>query len=197
MQANPSRTTAQSDESIITGTLEGALVFGLLAYLGASLRHRHGLDYALIGLALGTYGLGGLVYAAAVYRLVPLLGERRMIVVGTGLLGSCYLVLRVVPAWWQTLPVFLLAGFGFYLFHNTLQTRATELSAEARGTAVSLWVFMLFIGQGCGVWLFGRVVDDAGYEAAFLAGGLGVMALGLWFQARIGLDAVDHARTGH
>ncbi|MGR8919852.1 MAG: MFS transporter [Gammaproteobacteria bacterium] len=184
----------RSRDLIITGTLEGMLVFGLLAYLGAFLRHEHALEYALIGLALGTYGVGGLVYAAAVYRLVPLLGERRMIVVGTALLGASYLVLRIVPAWWMTLPVFLVAGFGFYLFHNTLQTRATELSPEARGTAVSLWVFMLFIGQGLGVWLFGRVIDVAGYGSAFLISGLGVITLGLWFQACVGRDAVDHAR---
>ena len=176
----------RSRDMIITGTLEGALVFGLLAYFGAWLRHTHQLDYAVIGLVLGAYGVGGLIYAAGVYRLVPLLGERGMIFGGTALLGLSYAALLVVPHWWLCAPVFLIAGFGFYLFHNTMQTRATELSAEARGTAISLWVFMLFVGQGAGVYGFGKVIDHFGYAPAFAAGAVGIITTGIWFQSRIG-----------
>ena len=178
-----------SRDLIITGTLEGMLIFGVLAYFGAYLRHVHDLSYAVIGLVLGMYGVGGLIYAAAVYRLVPLLGERRMIVVGSVLLDSCYVALIFVPIWWLCLPLFVLAGFGFYLFHNTLQTRATELSAAARGTAVSLWVFMLFAGQGLGVVVFGALIDRYGYSAPFLIAGIGIAATGLWFQGRLGSSA--------
>jgi predicted MFS family arabinose efflux permease len=179
---------------IVAGTLEGLLVFGVLAYFGAYLRHRHALDYDVIGMLLAVYGLGGVIYTRAVHRLVPLLGERRMIVGGTVLLGAGYLALVVVPAWWLTAPVFLCAGFGFYLFHNTMQTRATELSAEARGTAVALWVFMLFVGQGVGVVLVGAVIDRFGYSVAFTVAGIGVAVLGLWFQGRLGPPAVARAR---
>lgn len=173
-----------SRDLIIAGTLEGMLIFGVLAYFGAYLRHTHDLSYVTIGLVLGMYGVGGLIYAAAVFRLVRLLGERRMIVAGTMLLGCCYIALILVPHWIWCLPTFLLAGFGFYLFHNTMQTRATELSASARGTAVSLWVFMLFLGQGAGVILFGAVIDRFGYAPAFVSAGVGIVATGLWFQGR-------------
>lgn len=175
----------RSRDMIITGTLEGMFIFGALAYFGAYLRHEYDLGFAWIGVVLGMYGIGGLIYAAAVYRLVPLLGERGMILGGTFLLGSCYLLVQVVPAWWLTMPVFLLAGFGFYLFHNTMQTKATELSADARGTAVSLWVFMLFVGQGLGVVIFGLTIDHFGYAATFTFAGVGVVLLGAWFQARL------------
>ncbi len=183
----------RSRDLIITGTLEGMLIFGVLAYFGAYLRHVHALSYAYIGMVLGMYGVGGLIYAAAVYRLVPLLGERRMIAVGTALTGVSYLVLLVVPVWWLCMPVFAIAGFGFYLFHNTMQTRATELSAAARGTAVSLWVFMLFLGQGLGVVIFGAIIDHSGYGTAFVIAGVGVISLGAWFQSRLAGEFRDHA----
>lgn len=172
-------------EIIIVGTLEGVLIFGVLAYFGAYLRHTFGLDYATIGMVLCAYGFGGMVYAAAVYRLMRLLGERRMVAWGATLLGLCYVVLVWAPVWWLCAPALLLAGFGFYLFHNTMQVQATELSQTARGTAVALWVFMLFMGQGVGVFFFGRLIDRFGYGAAFLVAAAGVASLGIWFSRRM------------
>ena len=180
----------RSREIIIVGTLEGVLIFGILAYLGAFLRHDHGIDYARIGLVLSAYGVGGLLYAAAVYRLVRVLGERRMVAGGATLLGLGYVGLIAVPTWWLCIPVLLVAGFGFYLFHNTMQMQATELSQDARGTAVALWVFMLFVGQGVGVIAFGYVIDALGYAPSFIGVGLAVAALGMWFAQRLQPHAV-------
>ncbi|MEQ8230780.1 MAG: MFS transporter [Gammaproteobacteria bacterium] len=178
---------------IIVGTLEGVLIFGVLAYFGAYLRQAFGLDYARIGLVLCAYGFGGMIYAAAVHRLMRLLGERRMVAWGSALLALCYAALAAAPAWWLCVPALLFAGFGFYLFHNTMQVQATELSQSARGTAVALWVFMLFMGQGVGVFLFGRLIDALGYAPAFLAAGAGVALLGLWFSHRMVTHAAQHA----
>lgn len=174
-----------SRDMIVTGTLEGVLIFGVLAYFGALLRQRHGLDYVVIGLVIGMYGVGGLVYSATVRRIVALLGERGMIIGGTLLLGLSYMLICTVPVWWLLPPVFTLSGFGFYMFHNTMQTRATELSSEARGTALSLWVFMLFAGQGLGVMAIGAIIDRYGYVAAFMLAGAGIIALGAWTQAHV------------
>ena len=178
---------------IIVGTLEGVLIFGVLAFLGAFLRHEHGLDYARIGIILGAYGLGGMLYAAAVYRIVRYLGERRMVVIGSGLLGAGYVLLALSPTWLTAAPVLLMAGFGFYLFHNTMQMQATELSQTARGTAVSLWVFMVFLGQGLGVSLFGAVVDGIGYVPLLVGAGFGVSLLGAWFARRMQPHALHDA----
>src|SRR5690606_22882847 len=104
---------------------------------------------------------------------------------GTVLLGGGYVLLALAPAWWMCVPVLLVAGFGFYLFHNTMQMQATELSQDARGTALALWVFMLFLGQGAGVVLFGRLVDAWGYGPSFALAGAGVTILGWWFARRL------------
>lgn len=172
---------------IITGTLEGFFIFGIGAFFGAFLRQRFELGYATIGLVLSAYGVGGMLYSAAIKHIVVRLGERRMVAAGTSMLGLCYLVLPHLPVWWLCPPVLLCAGFGFYTFHNTLQTQATELSPHARGTAVALWVFMLFMGQGVGVTLVGRLVDSAGYTFAFTCASLGITVVGWWFYRQLGL----------
>lgn len=170
---------------VITGTLEGVFIFGIAAFYGAYLRHRFELGYAAIGAILSMYGLGGMAYSAMVRPIVARLGERRMVVAGTAVLGVCYLTLPILTSWWMTPPLLFLAGFGFYTFHNTMQTQATELDPNARGTALALWVFMMFLGQGVGVVLIGLVIDGAGYGAAFSMAGIGVVTLGFWFHRRL------------
>ena len=170
---------------VITGTLEGVFIFGIAAFYGAFLRQRFELGYAAIGAILSMYGLGGMAYSALVRPIVARLGERRMVVAGTALLGGCYLLLPLIAHWWLALPLLFLAGFGFYTFHNTMQTQATELDPNARGTALALWVFMMFLGQGFGVIAIGAVIDRGGYGAAFSMAGIGVVSLGLWFHRRL------------
>lgn len=170
---------------MIAVTLEGFFVFGPMAYFGAYLRQVHHLDYSLIGLTLSAYGVGGLCYVASVNWLVPKLGERGLATSGGLVMGFALFVLAYAPSWWIAFAAFFFAGFGFYLIHNTMQTRATELSIDARGAAMSLWAFMLFFGQGIGVFVFGVLVDDYGYGTLFVVASLGMVSLGLWFQARI------------
>ncbi|MEH2092660.1 hypothetical protein [Nostoc sp.] len=46
------------------------------------------------------------------------------------------------------------------MMHSTLQTQATELASEAQDIAVSFFALCLFVGQGIGVAVFGRIVDN-------------------------------------
>ena len=52
-------------------------------------------------------------------------------------------------------------GLGFYMLHNTLQTNATQMSPEARGTAVGLFSAALYLGQTAGVAAAAPVIDRA------------------------------------
>ncbi len=159
---------------------EGVFLFGGLAYLGAALRERHGISYALIGALLAGFGVGGLAYSRLVGRLVRRLGERRLILVGGGLSAACYLAL-VPRGWWQLFgPLALVFGLAFNLLHGTLQTKATELAPTARATAVSLFAFSLFLGQGAGAALLGTIVDSGGYGPTFAVAGLATWLLALW-----------------
>jgi predicted MFS family arabinose efflux permease len=81
--------------------------------------------------------------------------------------------------------VTVFTGLGFYLFHNTLQTRATEMAPQARGAAVSFFALFLFLGQAIGVSVFGHLIEAAGYRSGFVVGGLGLLGLAFVFRARI------------
>jgi hypothetical protein len=50
------------------------------------------------------------------------------------------------PRWQFQAGNFILMGWGFYMIHGSLQVFASELSVEARATALSLHSFFLFHG---------------------------------------------------
>lgn len=170
---------------MLTVFLEGGLFYGAFAYTGAWLKERFDLSYLLIGALLAGFGLGGVIYSVLVRRLLARFGETGFVRIGGGLLLACYLVLPWLPLWQLTIPVFIVAGFGFYMFHNTLQTKATEMAPQARGTAIAVFAFALFMGQASGVAVFGGLIRLVHYEWAFVAAGACLAMLGPWFAVRV------------
>jgi MFS transporter, YNFM family, putative membrane transport protein len=72
-------------------------------------------------------------------------------------------------------------GLGFYMLHNTLQTNATLMTPQARGTAVALFSSSLYIGQLAGVSAGAPIVDRFGAMPLFLIAAAALPALALWF----------------
>jgi predicted MFS family arabinose efflux permease len=167
--------------------LEGVFLFSAIAYLGASLRERSGLSYTAIGLILSGSGIGGILYSFIVGPLVRRLGERGMILVGGGGCVACFLALALADHWWPYIPLCFLLGLTMIMMHATMQTKATELAPHARGTAIALFAFALFLGQGIGAAMLGTLVDNRGYGATFILAGsaTGLLALTLaWLFGR-------------
>ncbi len=144
---------------ILAVFIEAAVGWGAFAYVGADLHLRFSLTFGAIGLIVGTFGLGGLLYAASVSLLVNRFGQAGLAQFGGVLLGLAYLTLAVGGS--ATLaPVAVTAiGLGFYALHNTLQTNATQMTPEARGTAVAIFSSAIYLGQTLGV-TAGAVVFD-------------------------------------
>ena len=71
-------------------------------------------------------------------------------------------------------------GLGYFMLHSVMQARATELLPEARATAVSSFVFMLFLGQGLGALIMAALIDGWGYRTAFAMNIAGTMFLTIW-----------------
>lgn len=148
---------------------EGLAATSTVGYLGAFLVERDQLDYATVGLLLTLNGVAGMITARFVGPLVRRLDERGMLVVGGALMTAAYLVI-----WLQPMPIFFpigifVSGAGFVIAHSTLQTRATELVPEMRGTAVALFAFALFLAGGIGTALAGFAIERGGYELAIIA----------------------------
>jgi predicted MFS family arabinose efflux permease len=128
------------------------------------------------------FGLGGLIYAGTVKQLVRWLGQPLLAMSGGFVLGAAYLILAFAPVWWIAPLAVTLIGLGFYMLHNTLQTNATQMSPEARGTAVGVFSASLYLGQTAGVAMFAPVVDRTGAPAVFVAVAILLPARGLWFS---------------
>jgi MFS transporter, YNFM family, putative membrane transport protein len=172
---------------LITVFIEGCFVFGGLAFLGASMLDRFSfLGPSQVGLMLAGYGLGGLCYSMTVKRLVPRIGERGILLLGGCLLFAASLLIGFLPRWWLFIPGMVIYGMGYYTMHGTLQTRATELNPQARATAVSLFAFIFFLGQGIGPVVMGQAIRTTGYGVSFAAAGTGLLLLALWAHNRFG-----------
>jgi predicted MFS family arabinose efflux permease len=158
---------------------EGIFLLGPMAFLPTYLHNRHGLTLAVASGLIALYAAGGLVYALSARRIVTALGERRMVLIGGLIVGATFLGLWLSPWGLVAGPLALLMGFGTYLFHNTLQTHATQMAPASRGTAVALFAFCLFGGQALGVTLAGWSVDHLGYAPMLVTAAVG-MALAGW-----------------
>jgi predicted MFS family arabinose efflux permease len=162
---------------------EGIFLLGPMAYLPAFLHQRHGISLSAASALIALYAVGGLVYAITARHLVRRLGERRMAAIGGVLMGGGFLAWWLLPWWGAAAPVALLVGFGTYLYHNTLQTHATQMAPAARGTAVAVFAFCLFVGQAVGVTLAGHAFDRLGHGPLLLGPAL-VLPLAGWGFAR-------------
>ena len=143
---------------LVLGTvmLEGLFVFGGLAYLASSLTDRFGVNYAYAGLMVAGFGCGGLIYSVSARKLVAGAGELGVLLLGGALLGVAFVFIAVMPSWHWFVPAVIVLGMGYYTMHGTLQTKATELAPQMRGTAISLFAFFFFVGQALGPQLLGR-----------------------------------------
>ena len=76
-------------------------------------------------------------------------------------------------------------GLGFYALHNTLQTNATQMTPQARGTAVAIFSSAIYLGQTIGV-AAGAVVFDRFTAVPLFAGtAVALPALAFWFAAKL------------
>ena len=162
-----------------TVAAEGLLIFGVFPFVAPMLA-RHGAEGAFeAGVTLGAFAIGGVVYSVIVRRLLGTLGQWGMMGAGGLVAGGAYLAMLAPVPWPVVSLLFLVAGFGFYILHNTMQTQATELSATARGSALALFASSFFLGQGIGPVVYGAVADRVGLPALFLFGGVLTMLLGV------------------
>jgi len=170
---------------LLAVAVEGFLFFGAFPYFGAYLKHAFALTYTTIGLILAGFGLGGVGYSLLVRTLVLRLGEGGLAGVGGVLLLLGFGAIAAATDWIVIVPLVVSLGFSFYMLHNTLQTRATEMAPEARGSAVSLFAFCLFLGQAAGVSTVGVAIEWLGYRPVIGLTGVALIALAFWLRARL------------
>lgn len=165
--------------------LEAGLTFAAMAFVPTYLHLKLHTPLWLAGLMVAVFGVGGLLFSATAKRIVAKLGTARMALAGGAMLGLAILAIGIAGNAWIAALACMVGGFGFYMLHNTLQTQATQVSPQARGTAIAVFALSLFVGQSIGVSLAAGVIDAAGYGASFAGAGLGIAALGAWVSVRL------------
>jgi MFS transporter, YNFM family, putative membrane transport protein len=170
---------------IVMAFIEFGAMFGAFTYVGADLHLRFGLNFALVGLFVGTFAVGGLIYSLSVRRLVNRLGQSGLAAGGGALLAAAFVVLAIEPLVYTAPAAILAIGLGFYMLHNTMQTNATQMTPEARGTAVGMFSAALYLGQTAGVASAALVFDRHKGAPIFLVAAAVLLALGLWFAHQL------------
>jgi YNFM family putative membrane transporter len=170
---------------LAVGIAETFFFFGAYAFLGAFLKARFDVSFTTIGLVLAGYGIGGLLYSFFSRVIIRSLGERRMVLTGGILAGILFIAVVLVPHFAYAIPCTIGLGLGFYLIHNTIQAKATEVAPDARGSAVAFYATGWALGQALGVGAIGAAVAAAGYAPAIMACGVGFALLGLWLRANL------------
>ena len=166
---------------IVMGFVEALFMFGAFAFVGADLHLRFGISFAMVGIFVGAFAVGGLIYSLSVRALVNRLGQIGLVTSGCVLLALSYLTIAFTPQA-NVAPFAIMAiGLGYYMLHNTLQTNATQMTPQARGTAVAIFSSALYLGQTLGVAINGIVFDHFGSLPVFAIAAAGLLGLGLWF----------------
>ena len=170
--------------------VEGGFAYSAFAFVPTQLHQRFGLAMTWAGAVLALYGVGGFFYSRLAPTMLRRWGETGLVRGGGLLLCLTFTTLALMPHWAWSLPACFVGGLGFYMLHNTLQTHATQMVPSVRGTAVSLYACMLFLGQSVGIVCAAWVVDHGSASRVF--GGAAVMLplLAWWFAARLSARAV-------
>ena len=165
---------------------EGLLMYGSLAFVPLHMHKALGLSVGASGAMMMLFAGGGLAYALTAGVLVPRLGEQGIARLGGACMaaGTGLIAFASTPAF--AMAGLFLAGAGFYGFHNTLQTNATQMAPDARGSGVSLFAFGLFGGSSMGVLAGSFLVDGAGTRPVLACSAAGIVVLALYFSGRLG-----------
>ncbi len=148
--------------------LEAVFMYGVFPYIATMLHDAGETRASIAGIVLAGFGVGGALYGVLVSRLLPRLGERRMMRFGGAALGFCLAVIAARAPWPVEFANFALLGFGFYMLHGVVQIYASELAPAARGSAMALHSFFFFLGQAVGPVVYGAGLSTIGLTPVLL-----------------------------
>lgn len=171
---------------VVSSTLiEAFFFFGAYSFLGGFLKIKFDLSLTLIGAILTGYGIGGVLYTLVVRRLLRALGQRGLLAWAGAICCTCFAGMALTPLWGVAIPCTVGLGFSFYMVHNTLQVKATEMSPHARGAGVSLFSASWFLGQALGVAAMGILIGFLDYAVPMIGFAIAFLILSLWLRSNL------------
>jgi predicted MFS family arabinose efflux permease len=159
--------------------IEGCCVLGLFPFIAAFLFELGETSLSIAGVVIAGFAVGGLFYTMTVSRLLPRIGVKGLMLSGATLVALQLVAVAMGPQWKVQALCLLLMGWGFYMIHGCLQVFASELSVEARATALSLHSFFFFMGQTLGPIAYGFGIQHVGKVPTLLTAASAMVALGI------------------
>jgi predicted MFS family arabinose efflux permease len=159
--------------------VEGCCVLGLFPFIASFLFDLGETSLSVAGIVIAGFAIGGLFYTMTVSRFLSAIGVRGMMISGATLVGLQLVATAFGPVWKLQFVCMLVMGWGFYMIHGCLQVFASELSVEARATALSLHSFFFFMGQTVGPIAYGFGLLHGGKVTTLVAAASGMILLGL------------------
>jgi predicted MFS family arabinose efflux permease len=159
--------------------VEGCCVMGLFPFVAAFLFELGQTSVTIAGLVIAGFAVGGLGYTMSVSRLLPRLGVKRMMIAGAALVGMQLVLVALGLPWQIQIANFILMGWGFYMLHGCLQVFASELSEDARASALALHACFFFLGQTVGPIAYGFGIVHFGKVPTLITLALIIVGLGI------------------
>jgi predicted MFS family arabinose efflux permease len=148
--------------------LEGGVLLGCLPFLAPALQHG-GVSAAQAGAVAGLYGVGIIVFTRVVKRMTSRRPAWSLLAVGGLTMSSGHLLAAAGQTIAAIAVTGVLLGAGWAFMHSTLQTWATSVVPEARGTGVAMFGASLFAGSALASALGGPLAGSGRYGLLFAA----------------------------
>jgi cyanate permease len=144
-----------------------AFQFQSLASVAPLLVRDLGIGFADVGFLVGLYMLPGVVLAIPGGMLGERFGDKRMVVLGLGLMVLGDLVAGFGPGYGALVAGRLVAGTGGVLLNVLMSKMVTDWFAE-RGIVLAMTIFVnsFPVGQGLALWWLGSLAERAGWPAS-------------------------------
>jgi len=145
---------------------EGAIMLGAMPFLATALEHA-GVAAAVAGHRITAYGLGLWALAKVVKRLSGRWPVPVLMTVGGAQMCAGFALASAHVSMATVAVTALLLGGGWSFLHSSLQTWATSVVPEARGTTIAFFASALFVGSAVASWAAGPLAEAGRYPLLF------------------------------
>ena len=158
-----------------------------------------GASYALVGVVLGSRGLGTILGDLPAGVLLRSLGQRRLMLIGLSCIALCGLAMSTAQALWMLVLYGLLEGIGGAMWNISRHAYLTDAAPVGqRGRAIATFGGIFRTGNLIGQAVGGLLGAWLGLRAPFAVYAV-IAAATLIFPALFGVDGARHEqhKAGH
>lgn len=172
--------------------IEGWILFGLFPFVSLILLNAGESRASIAGLVLASYGVGSLCYSFVISWLMKIATEKQLMIGGAVTIAIAYGVLSFGVSWPIMAVAMFFVGLSFFMVHGWIQIHVSEILPAARGAALSLHAFFLFLGAALGPILYGLTLPKFGLQATLLFNAVVFLAMGIVTARALTRHSISH-----